>query len=74
MTTCLRDIERFAAETYTMEIFQDLKKQIEQVGAQNLLRKKRYSKVMLYELVGWVRYRGLVTSHYSHNNSTIMPP
>ncbi|RYR34743.1 hypothetical protein Ahy_A10g049747 [Arachis hypogaea] len=50
MTTCLKSIESAAARVYTKEVFSDVKKEIEKVGAVNLVRKRRCLNTMVYTL------------------------
>ncbi|MED6148811.1 hypothetical protein PIB30_118282 [Stylosanthes scabra] len=50
MTTCFRSIEMGAALTYTREIFQEVRKQIELMGAVNLIAKTTVSTVMTYTM------------------------
>ncbi|RYR34896.1 hypothetical protein Ahy_A10g049953 [Arachis hypogaea] len=50
MTTCLRSIERHATTVYTREVFGDVKKEIEGVGALNQINKRRILNTMVYTL------------------------
>ncbi|XP_016165870.2 uncharacterized protein LOC107608665 [Arachis ipaensis] len=50
MTTCLDPIEKFVASVYTRELFADVKKEIEGVGAVNFVAKVRRSTTMVYTL------------------------
>ncbi|QHO07714.1 Protein FAR-RED ELONGATED HYPOCOTYL [Arachis hypogaea] len=50
MTTCLRSIERYAASVYTREVFGDVKKEIDGVGALILISKRRIMNTMVYTL------------------------
>nr|XP_029144860.1 protein FAR1-RELATED SEQUENCE 5-like [Arachis hypogaea] len=50
MTTCLRSLERHAASVYTREVFGDIKKEIEGVGALILISRRRIMNSMIYTL------------------------
>ncbi|XP_015954341.1 protein FAR-RED ELONGATED HYPOCOTYL 3-like [Arachis duranensis] len=50
MTTCLKSIERHATTVYTREVFWDVKKEIEGVGALNQINKRRILNTMVYTL------------------------
>ncbi|XP_020960058.1 protein FAR-RED ELONGATED HYPOCOTYL 3-like isoform X2 [Arachis ipaensis] len=50
MTTCLRSIERHVASVYTREVFGDVKKEIDGVGALILISKRRIMNTMVYTL------------------------
>ncbi|XP_020982356.2 putative protein FAR1-RELATED SEQUENCE 10 [Arachis duranensis] len=50
ITTCLDPLERFAAAVYTRELFLDVKRVIDGVGAVNFVRKVRRSTTVVYTL------------------------
>ncbi|RYR25935.1 hypothetical protein Ahy_B02g059983 [Arachis hypogaea] len=71
MTTCLRSIERHAAMVYTREVFGDVKKEIEGVGALNQINKRRILNTMVYTLEEYEEPNLHITASFGRSTSKV---
>ncbi|XP_016164818.1 protein FAR-RED ELONGATED HYPOCOTYL 3-like [Arachis ipaensis] len=71
MTTFLRSIERHAATVYTREVFGDVKKEIEGVGALNQINKRRILSTMVYTLEEYEKPNVQITASFGQSTSKV---